>query len=287
MSDLIALNSYPLPLVLSIAGVLGLILGSFFNVVIWRLPRMLELQWQASSDPKEQTTAARYNLAWPNSHCPACETPIRPYDNLPLLSFMLLKGRCRHCKTPIHWQYPVIEFVSAAAPVLCLWHFGIGMEAFAYTLLLWFLLILTAIDLRHFLLPDALTLPLIWLGLLGATTVLELTPSQAIWGAVFGYLALWLVYWAFKLLTGKEGMGYGDFKLLAAVGAWLGPSMLPLVILLASFSGALVGLILVAFKRHQRGAPLPFGPFISLAAVIALFLGPSIYQTYWQWAGLA
>lgn len=272
-----------------VAALLGLILGSFFNVVIARLPRMMELQWQreiADASGKPAPAANPFNLAVPGSHCPSCKTAVAGYDNIPVLSWLLLRGRCRHCKTKISAQYPLIEICSAVIPVFCLAFFGMNTLALAYTLLLWFLLILSVIDLKHMLLPDQLTLPLLWLGLLGAITVLPVSPQSAIIGAVAGYLFLWALYWVFKLLTGKEGMGYGDFKLLAALGAWLGWQQLPLILLLASAAGAVIGISLLLVKRQQQGVPMPFGPFLVIGAVVTLLFGEQIYLWYWQWAGL-
>ncbi|RUO27136.1 prepilin peptidase [Aliidiomarina minuta] len=272
-----------------LAALLGLILGSFFNVVIARLPRMMELQWQresaeAAGHPVPATEP--FNLAVPRSHCPSCKATVAGYDNIPVLSWLLLRGRCRHCKTPISALYPLVEIVSALIPVFCLAFFGINSLALAYSLLLWFLLVLSVIDLKQMLLPDQLTLPLLWLGLLGSITVLPLSAQDAIIGAVAGYLFLWALYWLFKLLTGKEGMGYGDFKLLAALGAWLGWQQLPLILLLASAAGAVIGGTLLLMKKHQQGIPIPFGPFLVIGAVIALLFGEQIYLWYWQWAGL-
>lgn len=269
------------------AALLGLLLGSFFNVVIVRLPRMMELQWQLDCGQPKPPQGKPYNLAWPGSHCPACKTPIKAYDNIPLLSYLFLRGRCRHCQARIHWQYPAVELISALVPVLCILQFGPTPLAAAYSLLLWGLLILSAIDLRHLLLPDQLSYPLLWFGLLASVSVLPVEPVDAIYGAAAGYLSLWLVYWVFKLLTGKEGLGYGDFKLLAVLGAWFGWAMLPLIILSASFAGALIGIVLLAVQRHQRGSPLPFAPFLAMGAVIALIFGDAIYGWYWQWAGFA
>lgn len=273
-----------------LAATVGLMLGSFFNVVVVRLPKMMELAWQrecAEATGKPIANSPSFNLAVPASHCPKCNEAVRAWDNIPVLSYLLLRGRCRHCQTSIHWRYPILELMSAAIPVLCLLLFGFSAAALAYTLLLWFLLILSSIDLDHMLLPDQLTLPLLWLGLLGSISVLPVTPVDAIIGAAIGYVFLWSLFWVFKLLTGKEGLGYGDFKLLAALGAWLGWQMLPLIILLGSLSGAVIGIGLILTKRQQQGSAIPFGPFLALGGVIALFAGDSLYQWYWQWAGWA
>lgn len=287
---MIDLSLVPEAWLYALAVIVGLILGSFFNVVVVRLPKMMELAWQrecAEANGKPIASQAPFNLAVPASHCPKCSKAVRAWDNIPLLSYLLLRGRCRHCKTSIHWRYPALELISAVVPVICLLLFGFTAVALAYTLLLWFLLILSSIDLDHMLLPDQLTLPLLWLGLLGAISVLPVSPIDAIIGAVAGYLFLWSLFWVFKLLTGKEGLGYGDFKLLAALGAWLGWQMLPLIILLSSLSGAIIGVGLMVIKRQQQGAAIPFGPFLALGGVIALFAGDNLYQWYWQWAGWA
>lgn len=278
-----------------IAALIGLMLGSFFNVVVVRLPKMMELAWRRDcaeasgieAPPKPAAQPTPFNLAVPASHCPKCGATVRAWDNIPVISFVILRGRCRQCKTPIHWRYPLLELLSAVIPVVCLMVFGFTGAALAYSVLLWFLLILSSIDIDHMLLPDQLTLPLLWLGLLGSITVLPVSPTDAIAGAVIGYLFLWSLFWVFKLLTGKEGLGYGDFKLLAALGAWLGWQMLPLVVLLGSLSGAVIGISLMLIKRQQQGTPIPFGPFLALGGLIALFAGDALYQWYWQWAGWA
>lgn len=271
------------------AALFGLIFGSFFNVVIVRLPKMMELDWQrecAQAKGEAPSDTEPYNLSVPASHCPTCKQPVRAIDNIPLISYALLRGKCRHCQAPIGVRYPLTELLSAFIAVACLAFFGFTAEALAYTLLLWFLLVLSLIDLDHMLLPDQLTLPLLWLGLLGATTMLPVSPSDAIIGAVAGYGFLWSLYWLFKLLTGKEGLGYGDFKLLAALGAWLGWQLLPLIILLASISGAIVGIGMMLLQRKSKGSPMPFGPFLAAGGIAALLYGEALYQWYWQWAGL-
>lgn len=268
-----------------VALLLGLIFGSFGNVVIGRLPRMLERQWKedcAGVQGLEESTKERYNLAYPKSHCPSCLTPIRWYDNIPVLSYLLLKGRCRACGTHISVRYPLTELATAGLAVMAIGVFGFGPLGLAYGILLYVLLLLTLIDAEHMLLPDQLTLPLLWLGLLLSISVLPVTPVDAIIGAAAGYLVLWSVYWLFRLLTGKEGMGYGDFKLLAVLGAWLGWHALPLIVLLSSLVGALYGMVLLATKKHGRDRPMPFGPFLAIAGAISLFFGQDIYQWYWS-----
>lgn len=265
------------------AAVLGLFVGSFLNVVIHRLPRMLEHEWQAqAADLRGEPAPARlhFNLATPRSHCPHCAHPIGVLENIPLLSYLVLRGRCRHCRAPISGRYPVVEVLSAALSAYAAWHFGYGTAAFGAMLFAWIMVALAFIDFDCQLLPDDLTLPLLWLGLLfnidGQFTDLR----SAVLGAVAGYGALWAVYWAFRLLTGKEGMGHGDFKLLAAIGAWVGWQMLPLTILLSSLVGACVGLALMAFAGHARGTPIPFGPYLAGAGVIALLWGETLTARY-------
>ena len=283
------LSLLPAAWVYGFAALFGLMCGSFFNVVIARLPKMMELAWQRECQAQQGNPVAAstgYNLAIPASHCPSCTTPIAAKDNIPLLSYLLLRGKCRHCAAPVSIRYPIIELASAALILASLAWFGLTLEALAYTLLLWGLLILSTIDLAHMLLPDQLTLPLLWLGLLGSISILPITPTQSILGAIIGYGFLWSLFWVFKLLTGKEGLGYGDFKLLAALGAWLGWQQLPLVILLASFTGAVLGIIMIIAGNKERNMPIPFGPFLAFGGVLGLFWGEHLYQWYWQWAGL-
>lgn len=278
------MTALPLAAWAAIAGLFGLIVGSFLNVVIHRLPRMLEAEWRTQCAELAGTPAGdgdeRYNLLFPPSHCPSCRAPIKPWQNIPLLSFALLRGRCRHCDKPISWRYPLVEAAAGLLAALVIWRFGPTLAGLGALVFAWTLLALSVIDLDTQLLPDALTLPLIWLGLLvnlGNT----LTPlPSAVLGASIGYLVLWSVYWAFRLLTGKEGMGYGDFKLLAAIGAWLGWSMLPLVILASSFVGAVVGIAMMLMQRQGRGTPMPFGPYLAAAGLIALIWGSELTGHY-------
>jgi len=272
------------PLIFAIvASVLGLFIGSFLNVVIHRLPRMMERDWHAQAaelrgEPVPETE--RFNLATPRSRCPHCGHTISAMENIPVVSYVLLRGRCRHCGAGISKRYPIVEVITAALSGYAAWHFGYGLAALGALLFIWTMVALTFIDLDAQLLPDDLTLPLLWLGLLFnlGDTFTDL-PSAVI-GAMAGYLALWSVYWLFKLATGKEGMGYGDFKLLAAIGAWLGWQILPLTILLSSLVGALVGMALIVFARHGRNVPIPFGPYLAAAGVIALFWGESLTNHY-------
>ena len=270
---------------ISLAGLLGLLVGSFLNVVIYRLPRMMEREWQAqcaelNAQPATENTP--FNLMVPRSACPQCHRPISALENIPLLSYLFLRGRCAGCGTPISLRYPIVEAVSGGLSAFAAWHFGFGLAGIAALFFIWALVALTFIDFDTQLLPDSITLPLLWLGLLlnlnGAFTSL----ANAVVGAVAGYLVLWSVYWAFKLFTGKEGMGFGDFKLLAAIGAWLGWTLLPLVILLSSLVGAVVGIILIVATRHGRNIPIPFGPYLAGGGLIALFWGHSLTQSYLQ-----
>ncbi|MBX3687703.1 MAG: prepilin peptidase [Rhodocyclaceae bacterium] len=265
-------------------ALLGLFVGSFLNVVIHRLPKMMELEWQAQAAELrgEAITepAVRFNLATPRSRCPHCGHQITAVENIPVVSFLVLRGRCRHCKAPIGVRYPIVEILTGVLSAFAAWRFGYSMALLGALGFLWAMVALTFIDLDTQLLPDNLTLPLLWLGLLfnlpGTFTEL----SSAVVGAVAGYLTLWSVYWLFKLVTGKEGMGYGDFKLLAAIGAWLGWQMLPLTILLSSAVGALVGISLIVFARHGRNVPIPFGPYLAAAGVLALFFGEDLTTRY-------
>ena len=270
---------------ISLAGLLGLLVGSFLNVVIYRLPRMMEREWQAqcaelNAQPATENTP--FNLMVPRSACPQCHRPISALENIPLLSYLFLRGRCAGCATPISLRYPIVEAVSGGLSAFAAWHFGFGLAGIAALFFIWALVALTFIDFDTQLLPDSITLPLLWLGLLlnlnGAFTSL----ANAVIGAAAGYLVLWSVYWAFKLFTGKEGMGFGDFKLLAAIGAWLGWTLLPLVILLSSLVGAVVGIILIVATRHGRNIPIPFGPYLAGGGLIALFWGHSLTQSYLQ-----
>ena len=279
---MLSLLSDPLAFTI-LAGLLGLFVGSFLNVVIHRLPRMMERDWHAQAAElrgEEPPAGERFNLATPRSRCPHCGHQITLLENIPLVSYLVLRGRCGHCGAGISKRYPIVEAVSALLSAYAAWHFGFGASALGALLFVWAMVALTFIDLDTQLLPDDITLPLLWLGLafnLGATYA-EL--PAAVIGAMAGYLALWSVFWVFKLATGKEGMGYGDFKLLAAIGAWLGWQMLPLTILLSSLVGAVVGIALIVFARHGRNVPIPFGPYLAAAGLIALFWGERITERY-------
>ncbi len=263
--------------------IFALMLGSFLNVVIHRLPKMLEAQWHDQCvELKGESPAPRpaYNLLVPSSTCPACGHAIAPWHNLPLLGWLWLKGRCHHCAARISVRYPLVELLTAALAATVAWRFGFGWQALAGIVLVCALVALAFIDLDTSLLPDPITQPLLWLGLLVNLDGLFTPLADALAGAVAGYLLLWSVYWAFKLITGKEGMGYGDFKLLAALGAWLGWQQLPLVILASSLVGALAGLALILFTRHDRRIPIPFGPYLAGGGVLALLAGPRLLQLW-------
>lgn len=274
------------PLAAAVAfGVVGLCVGSFLNVVIHRLPKMLEHGWRAqcaelSGQPPPE--GARYNLITPRSQCPTCGHLIAAYENIPLASYLFLRGRCSACHAPISRRYPLVELLTCALTVAAVVRFGATPSALAASLLLWSLIALTFIDFDTQLLPDNITLPLLWTGLLANVAGLlpGVTLRDAVIGAIAGYLALWTIYWLFKLIRGKEGMGYGDFKLLAALGAWLGWQMLPLIVLLSSVVGAVIGLGLVAFKGRDHQIPLAFGPYLAIAGAIALFFGKPLIALY-------
>ena len=264
--------------------VVGLVMGSFVNVVIHRLPLQLQSAWRRESldflGMAPEPDAPRLNLAFPASHCPHCQAPIKPWHNIPVLSYLLLRGKCHQCKAPISAQSPLVELATALLVVVAISHFGLTAQGALAALFGVALVALTGIDFRHQLLPDIITLPLLWLGLLANSGGLFTDLNSAVIGAVAGYLALWLVFWGFKLLTGKEGMGHGDFKLLAALGAWVGWQQLPLIVLLSSAVGAIVGVAAIAFARRDRQIPMAFGPYLAVAGWIALFWGEAIINGY-------
>ncbi|MEO6021756.1 MAG: A24 family peptidase [Burkholderiales bacterium] len=271
------------------ATLIGLLVGSFLNVVIHRVPKMMEREWHeqcaefsgggGSGDVKPQP---KYNLVVPRSACPACGHQITALENIPVVSYLALRGRCRGCGTKISARYPIVEACTAVLSGLVAWHFGFTVAGLSALVLLWALIALTFIDTDTQLLPDGITLPLLWLGLIVNLSHTFTDIQSAVLGAVFGYLALWTVYWLFKLITKKEGMGYGDFKLLAALGAWLGWQTLPLIILLSSVVGAVVGIVLIILARTGRNVPLPFGPYLAMAGFIALLWGGGIMKSYLQ-----
>jgi leader peptidase (prepilin peptidase)/N-methyltransferase len=266
------------------AGLLGLCVGSFLNVVIHRLPRMMEQDWQAQcAELRGETVLHKeaISLAKPRSRCPCCGHQITAMENIPLLSYLLiLKGKCSGCGTRISPRYPIVEALTGLLSAYAAWHFGPTWQTVGALLLLWALIALSGIDLDTQLLPDSITLPLLWFGLAFNLSATYCDLPSAVIGAMAGYLALWSVFWLFKLATGKEGMGYGDFKLLAALGAWLGWQMLPAIILLSSIVGAVVGITLIFAARHGRNIPIPFGPYLAAAGIIALFWGQQITSAY-------
>lgn len=271
------------PVFAACAALLGLCVGSFLNVVIHRLPKMMERQWKAECAElagQEPAAVERYNLVVPRSACPACGHRITALENIPLLSWLVLRGKCAGCKAPISRRYPAVELLTGVLSGYIAWHFGFGMAAAGALLFTWSMIALTFIDLDTFYLPDSITLPLLWLGLLFNINATYVSLSSAVIGAAAGYLTLWSVYWAFKWATGKEGMGYGDFKLLAAIGAWLGWTMLPLTILLSSLVGAVIGIGLIVFAGRGRSVPIPFGPYLAIAGMIALLHGPALTRAY-------
>jgi leader peptidase (prepilin peptidase) / N-methyltransferase len=279
---LLLLQSTP-PFFIALSAVVGLMVGSFLNVVIHRLPKMMEREWkmqcaELSGKPAEETP--RYNLFVPRSACPACGHPIGALENIPILSYLMLRGKCRGCGAPISMRYPVVEAVSGILSGYVAWHFGFGLPALAALFFCWSLIALTFIDFDTQLLPDSITLLLLWAGILLNISHAYTDLQSAVIGAIAGYLSLWSVYWLFKLVTGKEGMGYGDFKLLAAIGAWLGWQMLPLVILSSSVVGAVVGIILIVVARHGRNVPIPFGPYLAGGGLVALLWGKVLTQDY-------
>ncbi|MEN9311645.1 MAG: hypothetical protein RLY77_1770 [Pseudomonadota bacterium] len=273
------------------AAGLGLLVGSFLNVVILRLPTRLEWQWKRDAreilDEPELYDPPPPGIVVEGSHCPKCKKPLHWYENIPLLSWVLQGGKCRGCKTPISIQYPLVELLTGVLFLACVWHFGFGWKGFGAMLLTGYLIALSGIDFRTKLLPDQLTLPLLWLGVIAAVENLYVGQKAAMLGVIAGYLSLWSVYWVFKQLTGKEGMGHGDFKLLAALGAWTGLAGVLPTILLSSFIGALVGSIWLAVKGRDKATPIPFGPYLAFAGWISFFWGHDLVGWYMRLAGLA
>jgi len=267
--------------------ILGLLVGSFLNVVIYRLPIMMEREWRTQCrsllgipDLAEIDGQTTFNLLMPRSSCPHCHQPVRALDNIPLVSYVLLRGRCRDCTAPISLRYPAIELTSAVLSAYIAWHFGLDVKTFFAVLLTWALLCLSIIDVDKHLLPDDITLPFLWLGLACNIFNMFTDTVSGLIGAMLGYAVLWLIFVLFKIISGKEGMGYGDFKLLAMLGAWTGWQMLPLIILLASLLGSLVGVFLIIVHKHDRGIPIPFGPYLTLSGWIALLWGSDLNRIY-------
>jgi len=282
MSFLHAFSSYP-ALFVTVVVVLSLAIGSFLNVVIHRLPKMLERQWRAELadlDGRKPAAAPRYNLCVPRSQCPACGHPISALENIPLVSYLVLGGKCATCRAAISPRYPVVEALTGALSGYIAWRYGFTWTAAAALVFAWAMIALAFIDLDTFYLPDDITLPLAWAGLLVNLAGVFTDLASAVIGAAAGYLVLWTVYWAYKFATGREGMGYGDFKLLAAIGAWFGWKMLPVAILVSSCAGAAVGLALIVFARRGRHVPIPFGPYLALGGLAAMLWGETLVNLY-------
>ena len=269
--------------------VLGLLVGSFLNVVVYRLPKMLMRDWRAQArevlEMPTKDVEETFNLVLPNSSCPNCGHEIKSWENIPLLSWLFLRGKCSGCKQAISVRYPLVELACGVLSGVIAWQFGVSWEALAMLVLTWGLLAMSLIDADQQILPDALVLPLLWLGLILNSFGLFTSLSDALWGAVIGYMSLWSIFWLFKLVTGKEGMGYGDFKLLALLGAWGGWQVLPLTILLSSVVGAVLGVIILRLQRNSYSNPIPFGPYLAVAGWIALIWGDAITSSYLQFAG--
>ncbi|MCS6116924.1 prepilin peptidase [Shewanella baltica] len=300
MSEFISLLGLHPYLFIALSFIFAATIGSFLNVVIHRFPVMMKREWQQECNQYLQeyhedivkkigidqlnkpidAFPEKYNLVVPGSACTKCKTSIKPWHNLPVLGWLMLKGKCAACHAPISARYPIIEFITGLLIATLAWHFGPSWQFVFASILTFVLVALTGIDLDEMLLPDQMTLPLLWLGLIINLNHTFASPTDAIIGAAAGYLSLWSIFWLFKILTGKEGMGYGDFKLLAVFGAWLGWQMLPLVILLSSLVGAVVGITMIVSKRLKQGNPIPFGPYIAAAGWIALLFGPQIVDWY-------
>lgn len=271
--------------------IFGLTVGSFLNVVIHRLPIMMERLYRQQSEAilhpeKEPEPLPAYNLVVPASTCPSCQHKIHAWENIPVISYLCLRGKCSACKAPISLRYPAIEILSAIMTVMIGLTYGVTLHTIIFCMFGWSLMTLTMIDYDTQLLPDDITLPLLWAGLIVNNFGLVVPLEQALWGAIAGYLSLWSVYWIFKLVTGKEGMGYGDFKLLAALGAWLGWMKLPMIILLSSLIGTIVAILLIVTKRQERSTPIPFGPYLAIAGFVALAWGDELIEVYLCFSGL-
>lgn len=267
----------------SVAGIFGLLIGSFLNVVIYRVPKMMQREvdnYVAEHTGQELPHQDVFNLMLPRSACPHCGHQISALENIPVLSFIVLRGRCAECKAPISTRYPLVELLTAFISFGCIWHFGPGLAGLYSLIFAYFLIALALIDFDTQFLPDNLTLPLLWVGLLVNTQGVFCSLNEAVLGAAIGYGLLWIVYWVFKLVTGKEGMGYGDFKLLAALGAWCGWTLLPAIILFSSLAGAIIGIGLIWFRKHDRAIPIPFGPYLAIAGLVMLPFGRTIVEKH-------
>ncbi len=276
-------------LLVSLCSILGLFVGSFLNVVVYRLPLMMEATWRKEcheflelelSSKDAEKDKETFNLMVPRSACPSCGNMITAWQNIPVISWLLLRGKCANCKHPISAEYPIVELLTALLSLAVAMKFGASIQLVFALLFTWALISLALIDFHTTLLPDSITLPLLWLGLLISLAPVFVNAPDAIVGAAAGYMILWIVFQAFKLITGKEGMGFGDFKLLAALGAWLGWAKLPLIILLSSLTGAIIGIMMMVLFKHQRNKPIPFGPYLAIAGWIALMWGDQIVATY-------
>lgn len=296
MQSIIEVMQSQLWFYLTTVGLVSLCVGSFLNVVIYRLPLMMQREWQSecrlllddelnTNQAKPKNTSEPFNLVKPNSTCPICKTAIKPWQNIPIISWLILKGKCASCSNPISIRYPAIEAITALLSLVVAYTFGATEQALLYIVITWALVALTFIDIDHMLLPDQLTLPLVWLALIAAVAGITITPSDAIMGAAFGYLSLWSVFWLFKLLTGKEGMGYGDFKLLALFGALLGWQSLLTIILLSSVVGAIIGIALLSIQGKDKATPIPFGPYLAIAGWITLLWGNQLQSAYFNLIG--
>lgn len=281
-------QSHTLVFALTVA-VLGLLVGSFLNVLVYRLPKMMMRDWRSQArevlEMPAEEQGETFNLLLPNSSCPHCGHEIRPWENIPLLSWLFLRGRCSSCQGPISKRYPLVELAGGVLAGVIAWQYGVSWDTLAMLVLTWGLLAMSLIDADHQILPDVLVLPLLWLGLILNSFGMFVSLSDAFWGAVIGYMSLWSIFWLFKAVTGKDGMGYGDFKLLALLGAWGGWQILPLTILLSSLVGAVLGVIILRVQRNSLSKPIPFGPYLALAGWIALIWGDQITSGYLQYAG--
>ena len=296
--DIIAAMQSHLWFYLTTIGLVSLCIGSFLNVVIYRLPLMMQKEWQTEcrllladelTSPKAKQTNAQktdtFNLVKPNSCCPKCKAAIKPWQNIPIISWLFLKGKSATCDNPISIRYPLVEAITAILSLVVAYTFGATDQALLYIVVTWALVALTFIDIDHMLLPDQLTLPLLWLALIASVMGYTIVPSDAIIGAACGYLSLWSVFWLFKLITGKEGMGYGDFKLLAVFGALLGWQSLLTIILLSSVVGAVIGIALLSIQGKNKATPIPFGPYLAIAGWIAMLWGTQLQNSYFNFIG--
>ena len=301
LNDMVVLYTTDPALFAGSVFLLGLIVGSFLNVVIYRLPVILEREWRSqaadvlstSADPAAPASIEPFTLSTPRSACPNCKAPVTALQNIPVISWLVLRGRCASCKAKISVRYPLVELTTGILSAWVAWHFGFGAPAACALFVTWALIALTGIDIDHQLLPDGITLPLMWAGLLAAVVIgpvvgsaIPVSATDAIIGAAAGYVSLWLVFHAFKLVTGKEGMGFGDFKLFAALGAWLGWKVLPLVIVLSAATGALLGILMIALQARDRRAPMPFGPYLAAAGWLAMMYGDALLNGYLRISGL-